>query len=40
MGRLPKFWLGLQDDFDLDEERIAKDAELSTIKHYAGTTAK
>ncbi len=38
-GTTPKFWLGLQDDFDLDEERIAKESELNNIKHYATTAA-
>lgn len=34
-GNTAKFWLGLQDDFDLEEERIAKESELENIKHYA-----
>jgi antitoxin HigA-1 len=34
-GTSPKFWLGLQDDYDLEEERNLKDEELSKIKHYS-----
>ncbi len=34
-GTTPKFWLGLQDDFDLEEEQHAKETELSNIRHYA-----
>src|SRR6476661_6334573 len=38
-GNTPKFWLGLQDDFDLEEERISKDKELKLIKHYSSSAA-
>ena len=31
-GNSPKFWLGLQDDYDLEEERIAKQLEINAIK--------
>jgi len=31
-GTTPKFWLGLQDDFDLEEEQDAIFHELSNIK--------
>ena len=31
-GTTPKFWLGLQDDFDLEEEKINKEMELKNIK--------
>jgi antitoxin HigA-1 len=34
-GNSPKFWLELQNDYDLEEERISKDKELSRIKHYS-----
>ena len=34
-GNTPKFWLGLQDDFDLEEEQINKENELNNIKHYS-----
>lgn len=33
-GNSPKFWLGLQDDFDLEEEMIAKKKELEQIKRH------
>jgi len=33
-GTSPKFWLGLQDDFDLEEEQNSKQTEFdSIIKH-------
>ena len=38
-GNTPKFWLGLQDDYDLEEERISKEKELGQIKHYTATAA-
>ncbi len=31
-GNSAKFWLGLQDDFDIEEERNEKKAELNAIK--------
>lgn len=31
-GNSAKFWLGLQDDFDLEEERINKKDELDSIQ--------
>jgi addiction module HigA family antidote len=31
-GTSAKFWLGLQDDFDLEEENINKEKELNNIK--------
>jgi addiction module HigA family antidote len=34
-GTTPKFWLGLQDDFDLEEEGAFKEEELKNIRHYA-----
>ncbi|MBN3582625.1 HigA family addiction module antidote protein [Algoriphagus aestuarii] len=33
-GTSPKFWLGLQDDFDLEEERNSKQIEFDTIKQF------
>jgi len=33
-GNSAKFWLGLQDDFDIEEERNEKKAELNAIKQY------
>lgn len=38
-GNTPKFWLGLQDDFDLEEEKNAKAAELDQIKHFSNNAA-
>ena len=33
-GNSAKFWLGLQDDYDLEEEKASKGSELNEIKHY------
>ncbi|MDP1726818.1 MAG: HigA family addiction module antitoxin [Bacteroidota bacterium] len=33
-GNNAKFWLGLQDDFDLEEENNQKKAELNAIKQH------
>ena len=33
-GNSAKFWLGLQNDFDIEEEKEAKESELNDIKHY------
>ena len=33
-GNSAKFWLGLQDDYDIEEERDEKQAELNEIKKY------
>ena len=33
-GNSAKFWLGLQDDFDIEEEKKTKESELNEIKHY------
>lgn len=38
-GTSPKFWLGLQDDFDVEEERNAKEKELLTIKRHRSKAA-
>lgn len=38
-GNTPKFWLGLQDDFDIEEELHAKSAELGNIKSYNASAA-
>lgn len=38
-GNTAKFWLGLQDDFDLEEEQSNKHAELDSIKHYSASAA-
>lgn len=31
-GTSAKFWLGLQDDHDLEEEKLQKESELNNIK--------
>ena len=31
-GNSAKFWLGLQDDYDIEDEKETKSAELKTIK--------
>lgn len=35
----PKFWLGLQDDYDLEEEMTKKQKELETIKRFEKNAA-
>ena len=38
-GNSAKFWLGLQDDFDLEEELRAKQKELDGIKKHVNNSA-
>lgn len=38
-GNSAKFWLGLQDDYDLEEENHNLRATLQTIKHHRDSTA-
>jgi len=38
-GNSAKFWLGLQDDYDLEEEVIEKKNILSSIKQYTHNAA-
>jgi antitoxin HigA-1 len=38
-GNSPKFWLGLQDDYDLEEVRIKKQQELDSIKRFEKNAA-
>lgn len=33
-GNSAKFWLGIQDDYDLEEEKESKEKELNQIKQY------
>ncbi|MCP4977128.1 MAG: addiction module antidote protein, HigA family, partial [Maribacter sp.] len=33
-GNSAKFWLGLQDDYDIEEEKEIKESELNEIKHF------
>ena len=37
-GNSAKFWLGLQDDYDIEKERDEKKAELDEIKKYENKT--
>lgn len=39
-GTSAKFWLGLQDDYDLEEEKNRKESELDNIKPIDGRAAK
>ncbi len=38
-GTSAKFWLGLQDDFDLEEETRSMGNTLATITRFSGTAA-
>lgn len=38
-GNSAKFWLGLQDDFDIEEEEQLKSKELNLIAHYQSKVA-
>lgn len=38
-GTSAKFWLGLQDDFDIEEEKLSKESELSNIPSLSNETA-
>jgi len=38
-GNSPKFWLGLQDDFDLEEENENLKNKLNSIRHFASNAA-
>lgn len=38
-GNSAKFWLGLQDDFDIEEEEQSKSKELRSIKQYQSKAA-
>ncbi len=33
-GNSAKFWLGIQDDYDIEEEKESKELELKEIKRY------
>ncbi|MCD6543739.1 MAG: HigA family addiction module antidote protein, partial [Flavobacteriaceae bacterium] len=33
-GNSAKFWLGIQDDYDIEEEKESKELELKKIKHF------
>ena len=34
-GNSPKFWLGLQDDYDMESEQLARGAEIESIQQFA-----
>lgn len=38
-GNSAKFWLGLQDDFDIEEEERIKSREFDSIEHYQSNAA-
>lgn len=38
-GNSPKFWLGLQDDYDLEEEKKHKQQELESIRRFEQNAA-
>jgi addiction module HigA family antidote len=38
-GTSAKFWLGLQDDYDLEEEKSLKSREFKSIKPYSNANA-
>jgi len=38
-GNSAKFWLGLQDDFDIEDELKNKQKDLNSIKQFAGKAA-
>ena len=38
-GNSAKFWLGLQDDFDIEEEEQLKSKEFESIEHYQSNAA-
>ena len=33
-GNTPQFWLGLQNDYDIEEERLGIDADLKKIRQF------
>ena len=38
-GNSAKFWLGLQDDFDIEEENRNLKSTLNSIRHFSGNAA-
>jgi addiction module HigA family antidote len=38
-GNSAKFWLGIQDDYDIEEEETRKKSELESIKQYRSHAA-
>jgi addiction module HigA family antidote len=39
LGNSPKFWMGLQDDFDLEEELNTKKSEFKAIQSFENNAA-
>src|SRR6201989_3151888 len=39
-GNSAKFWLGLQDDFDIEESKLEKKLELNSIRQYSKSIAE
>jgi len=37
-GNSAKFWLGIQNDYDIEEEKGSKESELKEIQHYNNKT--
>jgi addiction module HigA family antidote len=38
-GNSPRFWLGLQDDFDIEDEKSHKQSDLRQIRRFTGKAA-
>lgn len=38
-GNSAKFWLGIQDDYDIEEEQLLKSAEFNAIKQHSKNAA-
>ena len=38
-GNSPKFWLGLQDDFEIEKENSVKEKAFDHIKHFSSKAA-
>ena len=38
-GNSPKFWLGLQDDYDVEAEQLANGSVIESIRQYTGIAA-
>jgi antitoxin HigA-1 len=38
-GNSPKFWLGLQDDYDMEAQQLANGSTIESIRQYTGIAA-
>ena len=38
-GNSPKFWLGLQDDYDMEAEQLANGSVIESIRQHTGVAA-